>query len=60
MSDYCLDLEAMKDFFPDEYPKGRSCNREYFFNVLSTLHPDYTDQLILKSKEKRFAVTDEG
>ena len=28
--DYCIQMERMKDYFPDGYPKGRQCNREYF------------------------------
>ena len=45
----------MKDYFPDAYPKGRQCSREYFFSILATLHPDYTSQLLMKSKKDRFA-----
>ena len=37
--DTCIQMPGMADYFPDEYPKGRSCNREYFFTVLNTLHP---------------------
>ena len=48
----------MSDYFPDEYPKGRSCSREYFFNVLATLYPQYLKDLILKSKSDRFAVNE--
>ena len=28
-------------YFPDKYPKGKGPPRDYFFNVLNTLHPDY-------------------
>ena len=28
-------------YFPDKYPKGKNPPREYFFNVLNTLQPDY-------------------
>lgn len=44
----------MADYFPDSYPKGRSCNREYFFTVLASLHPTYCDDLVKKSKKDRF------
>ena len=44
----------MAQYFPDEYPKGRSCSREYFFSILSTLYPEYTSKLIANSKEVRF------
>ena len=39
----CLELPGMADYFPDKYPKGRSCSRPYFFAILATLHPEYTD-----------------
>ena len=55
----CILLEGMAEYFPDSYPKGRSCSREYFFTVLATLHPEYLKDLILKSKRDRFAVNDE-
>ena len=53
-------MQDMHLFFPDKYPKGRTCNRTYFFTVLSTLHPDYTKKLIEKSKELRFAPYEEN
>ena len=40
--DKCIKMENMSFYFPDQYPKGRNCNREYFFSVLATVHPDYT------------------
>ena len=54
--DKCMLLEKMADYFPDEYPKGRGCAREYFFTVLATLHPEYTEQLLLNCKKVRYAV----
>ena len=30
-----------QSYFPDKYPKGKAPPREYFFNVLHTLQPDY-------------------
>ena len=57
--DYCIAFENMQLYFPDEYPKGRCCNREYFFTVLATLHPKYIDHLIRQCKEARFAVNDD-
>ena len=28
-------------YFPSKYPAGKGPPRDYFFNVLNTLHPDY-------------------
>jgi hypothetical protein len=55
----CLELDRMEDYFPDKYPIGRTCCREYFFTILATLHPEYTRELLRKSKSDRFALNDE-
>ena len=33
-----LALDNMEKYFPDTYPKGRLCDREFMFNVANTLH----------------------
>ena len=35
-----------RQYFPDEFPKGKGPPREYFFNVLNTLQPDFLKQLL--------------
>jgi hypothetical protein len=55
----CLKMARMSDYFPDKYPKGRTCSRVYFFSVLATLHPEYTDKLLKRSKEIRFGADGE-
>ena len=40
--DNYLSLEGMKFYFPDKYPKGRCCDRDYMFNVANTLYEDMT------------------
>ena len=40
--DNYLSLEGMKFYFPDKYPKGRCCDRDYMFNVANTLYEDVT------------------
>ena len=52
--DDCLQMPGMTMYFPDRYPKGRQCAREYFFTILNTMYPDYTNELILNSKKLRF------
>ena len=49
----------MAVYFPDSYPKGRSCNREYFFSILATVQPEYCDKLIRNCKDMRFGLNDE-
>ena len=33
-------------YFPDTLPKGRWPDRKYFFNVMNTLYPEYTQSLV--------------
>ena len=33
-------------YFPDKYPAGKAPPRDYFFNVLNTLYPDYLEQIL--------------
>ena len=44
--DKFIGLEGMKFYFPDKYPKGRQCDREYMFNVANTLYEEITTELI--------------
>ena len=41
--------ENIMRYMPDRLPKGRLPDREYFFNVLNTVYPDYTRELIKKA-----------
>ena len=47
----------MMAYFPDQLPKGRMPDRSYFFNVMNTLYPDYTQQLIQKANSNRVIAT---
>ena len=33
-------------YFPDKLPKGRWPDRKYFYNVMNTLYPEYTQSLV--------------
>ena len=46
------DIEFMK-FFPEKMAKGRVPDREYFFNILNTLHSDYVSQLVKHAQQQR-------
>ena len=46
-------------FFPSKYPKGKAPPREYFFNVLNTLQPEYLEQIIAHANEVRMAADGE-
>jgi len=40
--------------------KGRVPDREYFFNILHTLYPDYVRSLIVHANEQRNSVANEA
>ena len=51
------DLKNDKQFniyFQDEYPNGRYPAREYFFNILNTVYPDYMKQIMDHANKERF------
>ena len=33
-------------YFQDEYVGGKAPSREYFFNILNTIYPEYTQQIL--------------
>ena len=49
-----LALDNMEKYFPDYYPKGRSCDRDYMFNVANTLHPGVVQELINHALNQRY------
>ena len=42
-------------YFPDKYPKDKGPPREYFFDILNTVHPEYLKQVIQHADEERYA-----
>ena len=52
--DKLLSLDNMEKYFPDSYSKGKSCDREYMFNVANTLHPQVVQELIKHALNQRY------
>ena len=50
--DASSDPELMQ-FFPDKFPKGKTADRQYFFNVMNTVHFEYTQAIIKHANEQR-------
>ena len=48
------DSEVMK-YLMDEYPKGRYPDRQYFYTILNTVHPDYVKAMVEHANKARFA-----
>ena len=38
-------------YFPEKLPKGRLPDRDYFFNLMNTINPEYTTRLIRHANE---------
>ena len=51
-----LELPNMAQYFPNKYPKGRCCDRDYMFNVANTLHEDVVKNIIEHAHNQRHAV----
>ena len=47
-------------YFPDKYPKDKGPPREYFFNVLNTLHPEFLQGCMHHANEQRMAAYGKG
>ena len=47
-------------YFPTKFPKGRVPDREYFWNIMNTLMPEYTASLIKHANEERNAANVRG
>ena len=45
--------EKVMQFFPSKLPKGRVPDREYFWNIMHTIHPDYVQQLVKHAQAQR-------
>ena len=56
---FAKDAEFMA-YFPDAYPKGKGPPRDYFFNVLNTLHPDYLAQVLEHANKQRMTSAGEA
>ena len=44
--DSAMTLPRMKKYFPDKLPKSRTMDKEYFYNVFNTLHPEDVKLLV--------------
>ena len=42
-------------YFPDKYPVGRGPPRQYFFDILNTLQPDYLKRILAHANKERMA-----
>ena len=46
-------------YFPDTLPKGTVPDKEYFFNILNTIRPEYLKRVLTHANNKRNLVQEE-
>ena len=54
-----MTLPGVKDYFPDSYPKGRVCDRKFFFDTVNSLHPETIKQLVEHAITQRYSVKED-
>ena len=47
-------------YLQDDYPKGRYPDRQYFYTILNTVHPEYVKAMIEHANKARFAADGEA
>ena len=50
---------AFTQYFPTTFPKDKGPPREYFFNILNTLYPDYLAQIMAHASKQRMSAEGE-
>ena len=54
------DDKLMMQYFPDKYAAGKCAPRDYFFDVLNTIHPEYLMNVMAHADKQRFSVEGEA
>ena len=54
-----IKMPGMASLFPDKYPKGRQCCREYMYNVWNSIHPNEVKAVIDYANSQRYSVVGE-
>jgi len=46
---------SFAQYFQDEYPNDKGPNREYFFNILNTVYPEYLEKVLAHAAKERYS-----
>ena len=46
-------------FFNDDFPEEKVPNRDFFFNILNTIYPDYLKNIMAHASKERYAIDGE-
>ena len=57
--DEVVQQPLMKPYFPDEFPKGCQCDREYFYNLWNTQYSAQCQETIAYANSQRYTVSNE-
>ena len=57
-ADLCKDA-GFNIYFQDKYQDAKGPNRDFFFNILNTVYPDYLTQVMQHASHQRFAADGE-
>ena len=52
--------ENFTKYFAAAYPKGKGPPRDYFFNIVNTLYPEYLKQVMAHAAKQRMTSEGEG
>ena len=50
-------IDEFMKYFPDKIPQGRLPAREYFFNIMNSINPEYVQGLIRHATEQRHSAS---
>ena len=53
-----MENKDLSKFFPDQKTKNDLPDREYFFNIINTVEPEYLSAIIRHAQNIRFANND--
>ena len=54
--DKVIQREGMAKYFPSKYAKGRSCCRDYFYNIWNTVHTEDVREVIAYANQQRYGM----
>ena len=55
-----LKKQDVQHIIPDAFSPGKGPSREYFYNVLNTVHPDFLKRLLDHANKQRMTVEGEA
>ena len=58
--DKVVAMKGMSELFPDSYPKGRQCDRQYMYNVWNTVYPEDVKRIIEHANSLRYSTQNES